>query len=317
MNPQLSIIVPVYNAKNYLSQCIESILKQKYTNFELIIINDGSTDDSEEICKPYIEKDKRIIYKKINNQGASTARNVGINLAKGEYIWFIDADDWIDSNFMSKEVLLDNPDIIFFGYKKYINGHLKDFPIQCNDFSNRNKNFILTKLYESKELFFGFTWNKLFKKEIIIKNNIRFNENLIYKEDEVFTLEYCKKINNIKLLDNIPYNYRILKNSLSHNKKGNRKIINYINYMDLNLDISTLGVDFYNIYIRKKFFYLLNAAKESKDKKSQENIIKEIILYYKNHKSKLILPRKFIFLFKIPSNFLIINFFKIIIKKRN
>lgn len=87
--------------------------------------------------------------------------------------------------------------------------------------------------------------------------------------------------------------------------------------MDLNLDISTLGVDFYNIYIRKKFFYLLNAAKESKDKKSQENIIKEIILYYKNHKSKLILPRKFIFLFKIPSNFLIINFFKIIIKKRN
>ena len=104
-NPTVSIIIPVFNTEVYLNQCIESILKQSYHNIELILVNDGSSDESLNICKEYAEKDARIIVKDIPNGGASRARNIGLECATGDLIWFVDADDWIEDTSIEKIIL--------------------------------------------------------------------------------------------------------------------------------------------------------------------------------------------------------------------
>ena len=100
----LSIIIPVYNNDKYIQRCLDSVLAQSYNDFELIIVDDGSTDGSSEICKKYASTDSRIIYTKIPNSGAGAARNIGIKLSKGKYITFIDSDDWIDTELYSNSI---------------------------------------------------------------------------------------------------------------------------------------------------------------------------------------------------------------------
>ena len=101
LQPEISVIVPIYNAEAYLAQCVESILAQEYRNFELVLINDGSTDSSGEICKRYAEQDRRISVITQENGGAAKARNTGIHVAVGNYIVFVDADDWVDADYLS------------------------------------------------------------------------------------------------------------------------------------------------------------------------------------------------------------------------
>ena len=126
--PLISIIVPVYNVESYLKRCIESILNQTFRDFELILVNDGSTDNSEIICKEYALKDERIKYFYQRNKGVSEARNKGIDNSSGEYIQFIDSDDYVDENFL--EIVVnrfkrDNSDIVFIGfYNEYNNGEI-------------------------------------------------------------------------------------------------------------------------------------------------------------------------------------------------
>ena len=100
MGKKISIIIPVYNAEKYLAQCIESIIKQTYSNLEIIIINDGSTDRSLEICNFYKENDQRIVVFNQNNSGVSVARNKGLDISNGEFIMFVDADDWLNADFV-------------------------------------------------------------------------------------------------------------------------------------------------------------------------------------------------------------------------
>ena len=116
--PEISIIVPVYNVEKYLPRCVDSILNQTFTNFELILVNDGSTDRSGIICDQYKKRDNRIKVIHKTNEGVSKARNIGISEAKGRYIEFIDSDDWIERSLLEdtlKQIRIDNSDIIFFG----------------------------------------------------------------------------------------------------------------------------------------------------------------------------------------------------------
>ena len=99
MNELISIIVPIYNVENYLRQCLDSIMNQTYRNFECLLINDGSSDNSEDICREYVSKDSRFRYFEKENGGVSSARNLGIECSGGAYITFIDADDWVDSDY--------------------------------------------------------------------------------------------------------------------------------------------------------------------------------------------------------------------------
>lgn len=103
--PLVSVIIPIYNAEKYMNRCIDAVLNQKYKNIEVILINDGSVDSSKKICQKYCEKDNRVICISKNNEGVSKARNAGIKIATGKYLCFIDADDWIDIEYVEEYVL--------------------------------------------------------------------------------------------------------------------------------------------------------------------------------------------------------------------
>src|SRR5690625_1884386 len=121
MNSKISIIVPVYNAKSSIQKCITSILEQTNKNFELILVNDGSSDNSGEICDNYALKDNRVVVKHKQNQGVSSARNLGLEIATGEYIMFVDSDDWIENRaleILTKHMAVNDSDTVIFGLIK-------------------------------------------------------------------------------------------------------------------------------------------------------------------------------------------------------
>ena len=121
-NELISIIVPIYNVENYLRQCLDSIVSQTYQNFECLLINDGSSDNSADICREYIEKDSRFRYFEKENVGVSSARNLGIERSKGQYITFIDSDDWVDSEYLEvlyRALIEEKADIAISTYKQF------------------------------------------------------------------------------------------------------------------------------------------------------------------------------------------------------
>lgn len=199
---KVSVIVPVYNAEQYISSCVGSILAQKFTDFELILVNDGSTDDSLAICRSYLDKDSRVIVCNQPNGGASSARNHGIDVSKGEYICFVDADDYVNENYLLhlyQDMGLDaNIDLVMHGM------------IRVNRETSTPITYSETRTYTLDEGTFFKDVNlnrmcgpycKLFKHDIISNNGIRFNEKIIYAEDFDFLAKYmlhCRKVRTAK-----------------------------------------------------------------------------------------------------------------------
>lgn len=183
---KISVIVPVYNTEKYLKKCLESIINQSLKEIEIIIVNDCSTDNSLKIIKKYIEKDKRIILiDKVKNEGVSSARNSGINIAKGKYILFIDSDDWIERNCLKEMYEIaekSKSDIVISDfYFDYEGVKIFYYSDQYGETGSilKNKKVIenLTKNSSAS------VWNKLVKREIYLKNNIRFPEETSMGED--------------------------------------------------------------------------------------------------------------------------------------
>lgn len=226
----VSFIIPAYNCENYIRECIESILYQDDPSFEILIINDGSTDETHSILKEYSELDTRIRVFNVNNGGPSKARNIGLDNARGEWIIFVDSDDWVDKDILTRLELFnsDNPDIVFWGFRRCFDNNTSEicvpqqYPTARDDINIYNQ---LLYLIVSKEEYFGYSWNKIYKQSIIQKYHIRFNEDLSVREDELFALTYCCHIQSIKIINYTPYNYRFIQNSLSHN--ANLKYRNY------------------------------------------------------------------------------------------
>lgn len=212
----VSVIVPVYNSEKYLKACIESILNQSYIDLQIIIINDGSKDNTTQIARELIKEDNRIIYIEQENKGVSYTRNLGIDLAKGEFIVFLDSDDTIESNYIEllvNKIRNDNLDLVTCGYTDIsIYGTIK-----LNDFYKGN--CILDKQEFINDIFKGVggtLWGKIFKKEIINKNNIRMKPNIFMCEDMIFVLEYSIKSNTFGAIKECLYNYnRRNENSVS------------------------------------------------------------------------------------------------------
>lgn len=223
-NPLISIIIPIYNAARYLPQCIDSVLSQTYQLWECILIDDGSTDNSFSICNSYSARDVRIKVVQKANEGVSIARNLGIELATGEFIVFIDADDWVQPYYLECLIVNINYDIVFFPYTKmYSNGEIVPYQLKEMEASDENGFWNIVeylKFNEYKVNFYGFTWNKLFRSSIIKQNNVRFVQGLKVSEDEIFTLNYSFFAESIKVLSRPLYNYRILANSLTRTKKS-------------------------------------------------------------------------------------------------
>lgn len=230
---KVSITVPVFNVEKYLPECIESILKQSYNNLELLLINDGSTDTSGIICDKYAQSDKRVRVFHKKNEGVSKARNLGIESATGEWICFIDSDDWIPSDYL--ETILNDTyiaDLTFWGCKIHsLDKYQTEYkPIEQFTEEKENIENCLAYLKENDQHFeyLGFTWNKLFKTSIIKKYDIKFIEYLSLREDEVFTLSYARYISSIRIKSSPLYNYRILNTGLTHKTKSKQEYLSLI-----------------------------------------------------------------------------------------
>ena len=198
----ISIIVPVYNAEKTIKKCIDSILIQTYTNFELILINDGSKDNSLNILKKYENLDKRVIVISQENSGVSVTRNNGISVAKGDYIAFVDSDDYIAENaleILANEIEKNNKlDIVISGFYIVKNDTYKYLNTILENKIFNNLDFLLNeKLFK----FISTPWGKIYKREIIKDNNIKFDKNLSLGEDTIFVLEYLKYIKNVKFIN--------------------------------------------------------------------------------------------------------------------
>lgn len=187
---QITVIVPVYNTENYLRRCIDSILTQTFTDFELLLIDDGSTDSSGKICDEYKDKDDRIRVFHKENGGVSSARNLGLDNASGELIAFVDSDDYVLTVFLETYIMLfkENADL-------YILGIIPDYSISSKYIiTNTSLNYngkiqdVLLQLMSCQML--GSLCNKAFKKSIIDLNGLRFNESYRFREDEEFLLRY-------------------------------------------------------------------------------------------------------------------------------
>lgn len=206
----VSIIVPVYNVERYIERCIESILAQTYKNIELILINDGSDDNSLQICNVFSNRDKRIRVIDKENTGVSSTRNIGIELARGKYLCFIDSDDYIENNYV--EMLVGNIHenaVTFCGYfvdTYKENGNIASIP---KIYRKENGNEISNNLvYVFHKGFLSVIWNKIYDVSRLRENNIKFDEKLSLGEDLLFNLGYLKTgIEKIQSVDNSLYHY--------------------------------------------------------------------------------------------------------------
>lgn len=206
-SPQVSLIIPVYNVEKYLSVCIESVLVQSFTDFELILINDGSTDSSGAMCDFYAMLDNRIRVFHKKNEGVSVARNSGIKEAKAEWILFIDSDDWIDENyvlsFMNLLLSTDHRTLII----QSMQGDNPKYNVGCYDFQDCEGP--IKELMLKYDLYvFGSPCCKLFNKEIIIGNDLKFPESYSYGEDTIFYLNYLLYVDHLKIRNSKGYFYR-------------------------------------------------------------------------------------------------------------
>lgn len=212
MNPKISVIVPVYKAEKYLHRCVESILAQTITDFEILLIDDGSPDRSGEICDEYAKKDSRIKVFHKPNGGASDARNVGLDNAQGEYVCFVDSDDVVDKDFL--EIFLQkDADIVVQGmYRNDITEDRRDLyvSIETGDFDLSNVTKFVDIICKSENI--GYLVTRSFKRNIIEKENLRFDSRFRLREDMEFILRYMLLCKTFSTLNKGAYHYDVPSN---------------------------------------------------------------------------------------------------------
>lgn len=212
---KISVVIPVYNAERTIIRTLESIVNQSVKPYEVILINDCSTDNTKTVCENFSKKYDYIrVYSLLENGGVSKARNKGIELANGNYIHFIDSDDTITEDTYLKLYKVINEfqyDLVTTGTNFIINNskHTKrnvKEDIYCKNI-NEISNYFYRFTADDKERVLNVVWNKIYKKSIIIENNIEFNENINLGEDFLFNCEYIKKIKNLIEIKDCLYNY--------------------------------------------------------------------------------------------------------------
>ena len=216
----ISIIVPIYNVENYLRQCLDSIMNQTYQNFECLLINDGSPDNSAEICREYVEKDARFRYFEKENGGLASARNLGIKYSKGKYISFIDSDDWVESDYLEvlhSKIKEYNTDFVISSYKKF------DMDEDCFYLHIWDQDYY-EKIWTSQELLtqlpnlenydgsYTVSWGKLFKRSLFDK--ILFNEQRKFGEDFECSFKLYLSMTSCLYIHKALYNYRVHSESM-------------------------------------------------------------------------------------------------------
>ena len=220
MGIKVSVIVPVYNVEIYLRKCLDSIIGQTLKDIEIIVVNDGSTDSSLSICEEYAEKDKRIILISKENRGLPHTRNAGLKIAKGEYISFIDSDDYIEENMLETLYNLgqkSSADIIFCD-NDIIN--IKQF--KCKTYPYPTGKTVYSSEFKKDIDYFlnGYimtVWRKIYRRDFLSENNIWFDDTMLYQEDIPFTTLCMQKAKSICGTNEVLYHYVIRDGSLVNN----------------------------------------------------------------------------------------------------
>lgn len=234
-NLKISVIIPVYNVEKYLKRCLDSVISQTYKNLEIILIDDGSTDDSAVICDEYAEKDNRILLIHKSNGGLSDARNSGLKIFTGDYIIFVDSDDWIEKDFceyIAKNMF--DSDMLLFNYYVATKGKKKLKKIFLRNY-NVSKEKCLLDLAKSQVE--SYVWNKVYKRQLF--KDIIFPKNRNY-EDQAIMHALIYQSNKIKYVNRAFYNYFQNNNSITHT-------VNLKNYKDY-LYVNILRQKFYKKY---------------------------------------------------------------------
>ncbi len=222
--PKISVIIPIYNVEKYLRRCLDSVLNQTFTDWQAICVNDGSPDNSDKILDEYAKKDSRfkVIHK--DNQGVSRARNVGIENAEGEFIHFLDADDWIDADFYAHAIAVANDtqaDMVVVGF---VSDNKYTKPIVYK--TVKVLRTIKQKVLGTFALTDSYVWRYLFNTDFVRKNNMMFDTNLIAQEDTLFVLNAIEKSNAIAVVPWVNYHYMFNENSAlnSRNEEHHKKV---------------------------------------------------------------------------------------------
>lgn len=268
----VSIIIPVYNVENYLTCCLESVIYQTFNNYEIIIVNDGSTDNSLSIIKNYSNKYRNIRVINQKNQGQSVARNRALEIANGEYIYFLDSDDYIEKNTLEMlyaESKQNNLDLLMFDgddvYESFASDKMKFG-------SNYIKSGNYPNVVDGKKMFIDLMENKdytcspclLFvKRELLEKKSLRFYEGII-QEDELFTFELILSSTRVKHINKVFFHRRIRQNSTMTGKNFHKSFQGYniVFYEMLNFrdKISTENSQKLNKAMNKKIGYIYGSA---------------------------------------------------------
>lgn len=273
----ISFIIPVYNIEKYIGKCLKEFKKIKSTDCEFIIVNDGSTDESENICRKYCSDDKRFQIITKSNGGLSSARNEGLKHATGTWICFWDGDDWIREGFGDHllELLDEKYDIFCFGMREIKS---IDSEIDVTKFSSNvqvlsaeaiqeirkgvlNVDYPPFKAYSGENLRFVSAWAKVFKKNFLINTDVLFNENIFWGEDVAFIFGILRKAKCLGCIQDIGYMYRMQPSSIMHSFKPNKKIqiqnlVNFI-YEDIKKNNEMYLSDLFYLFGIKQFLYAL------------------------------------------------------------
>ena len=209
----VSIIIPVYNAEDFIEECIESVIRQSYETLQIILIDDGSTDRSAELCKKYLRNDPRIELYQIQNSGVSVARNRGISHAHGKYIFFVDSDDMIIDDYIQKFMECGDAPFIGAGYREN--------PVDGTRFEYQACSRLTLEYKKNSELFWEevpcvhVTGNR-YSRDIIVENNICFEKECTLGEDSRFNMAYFSCVDSIRVISQSGYIYRLHEGSLIH-----------------------------------------------------------------------------------------------------
>lgn len=232
MSQKVSIIVPIHNAEKYLEKCISSIVEQIYENIEIILIDDGSTDKSYEICCKFKTQDPRIICITQENMGVSLSRNKGINLSSGDYIMFVDADDWIESEYVN--IMINNigeNDIIASSFTEETesqNTIVRSYKKIENNVIIDSKSKLFSDCID-QQIYTYLIWGKLYKKEII--GSTKFI-NQPYSEDAIFIRDIFCKCSSVKTINYSGYHYRLGSGVTNNTTRDAEKMIGALKMLD-------------------------------------------------------------------------------------
>lgn len=292
MNKTVTIIIPVYNSERYLKRCLDSVINQTYKDIEVILIDDGSKDDSKIIYNAYVNEYKFIHAYYQENQGVSSARNLGLEKSNGDFIFFCDSDDYLEVNAI--EIMINamtsfDLDMVASSYNVVSDCKNKNEKLLITNFSDLLEPPVMLDLILNPDEIAGYLWNKLFRKSFINKG-VEFDTNIAIGEDLLFCVEYLIKCKRFMVIDHYLYNYCLNSDSITNSSYG-EKNLTYILALDKIISCLKNNIIFnrqsrqlaYQI-IRlscSSFFYIM--FKKIKNKKRWMRFLIDIYKKYSSH----------------------------------